>query len=167
MWPWPLRPAANTTACVTDERTCSSPPFRSSSSFGWPGSGLGLPLCRHHRASSDALQENGPSRRRLWSLSPILTDRSCSSSCKDTAWSTSRNTDTDFWVKDSWIYNNKLANRKPQSDAEAREEAPEPVQAPDRWDVVTATLKDLLVVDESTPLSWSCGSRKPFEKPLP
>lgn len=75
-----------------DEQTCSSPPLRSSSSFGWPGSGPGLPLCRHHRASSDALQENGPSSRRLWSLKPVLTDRSCSSSCSDTAWSGSRNT---------------------------------------------------------------------------
>lgn len=80
----------NNNAC--DERTCSSPPFRSSSSFGRPGSGPGLPLCRHQRASSDALQENGPSRRRLWSLKPVLTDRSCRSSCSDTAWSGSGKT---------------------------------------------------------------------------
>lgn len=99
--PWPLQPAAislrNNNACVMDKQTCSSPPLRSSSSFGWPGSGPGLPLCRHHRASSDALQENGPSRRRLWSFNAVLTNRSCSSSCSDTAWSGSRNTNIPFF----------------------------------------------------------------------
>lgn len=75
---------------VMGMQTCSRPPFRSSSSLGGPGSGPGLPLCRHHRASREELQENGPIRSRLRSFSPVLTNMSCSSSCTDAAWISER-----------------------------------------------------------------------------
>lgn len=102
IWPWTLQSVAvlghksYDWGCwihVIGMRTCSRPPFRSSSSLGGPGSGPGLPLCRHHRASREVLQENGPSRRRLRSFSPVLTSRSCSSSCTDAAWTASRKTE--------------------------------------------------------------------------
>lgn len=74
-------------------QTWRRPPFRSRSSLGGPGSGPGLPLCRHHWASREVLQENGPKRRRLRSFSPVLTSRSCKSSCTDAAWIGSRKTE--------------------------------------------------------------------------
>lgn len=98
IWTWALRTGAvlgdkkceDSECQVMGMQTCSRPPFRSSSSLGGPGSGPGLPLCRHHRASREVLQEKGPSRRRLRSFRPVFTRRSWRSSCTDAAWTTSR-----------------------------------------------------------------------------
>lgn len=67
-------------------QTCSSPPLKSTCSFGTDCSGPGSPLCLHHLASTLTEQQKGPNRDLSLSLRLVLSRKSFISRTKDDPW---------------------------------------------------------------------------------